>query len=56
MTLEAELVDHERYPTRATATASIGDYLESFYNPAWRRSRLGYLSPLEFELKGQIRR
>ena len=29
-TLKAELVDHERYPTRAVAIASIGDYLEMF--------------------------
>jgi putative transposase len=53
-TLKVELVDHERYPTRAAATASIGDYLESFYNPARRHSHLGYVSPMEFELKGQV--
>jgi putative transposase len=53
-TLKAELVDHERYPTRAIATASIGDYLEMFYNPARRHSHLGYKSPIEFELKGQM--
>lgn len=54
-TLKAELVDHERYPTRVAATASIGDYLESFYNPARRHSYLGYVSPVEFELKGQMK-
>jgi transposase InsO family protein len=53
-TLKAELVDHERYPTRAAATASIGDYLECFYNPARRHSYLGYVSPMEFELKRQM--
>jgi putative transposase len=53
-TLKAELVDHEHYPTRAIATASIGDYLETFYNPARRHSHLGYKSPIEFELKRQI--
>ena len=53
-TLRAELVDHERYPTRAAATASIGDYLETFYNPVRRHSHLGYVSPMEFELKRQI--
>ena len=53
-TLKAELVDHERYPTRAVARASIGDYLERFYNPARRHSHLGYKSPIEFELKRQI--
>jgi transposase InsO family protein len=53
-TLKAELVEHEQYPTRAAATASIGDYLESFYNPARRHSYLGYVSPMEFELKRQM--
>jgi transposase InsO family protein len=53
-TLKAELVDHERYPTRAAATASIGDYLQAFYNPVRRHSHLGYVSPMEFELKRQV--
>jgi transposase InsO family protein len=53
-TLKAELVEHERYPTLAAATASIGDYLEGFYNPARRHSYLGYVSPMEFELKRQV--
>jgi putative transposase len=53
-TLKGELVDHERYPTRAAATASIGDYIEGFYNPARRHSYLGYVSPVEFELKRQV--
>jgi putative transposase len=53
-TLKAELVDGEKYPTRAIATASIGDYLENFYNPARRHSFLGLVSPMEFELKSQI--
>jgi transposase InsO family protein len=50
-TLKTELVDHERYPTRAAAVASIGDYVERFYNPARLHSHLGYKSPIEFELK-----
>jgi putative transposase len=54
-TLKAELVEHERYPTRAIATASIGDYTETFYNPVRRHSHLGYISPMEFELKGQMK-
>jgi putative transposase len=53
-TLKTELVDHERYPTRAAAVASIGDYVERFYNPARLHSHLGYKSPIEFELKRQI--
>jgi putative transposase len=53
-TLKAEHVDYERYPTRAIAIASIGDYLERFYNPVRRHSHLDYVSPMEFELKRQI--
>jgi putative transposase len=52
-TLKGELVDHERYATRAAAVASIGDYIERFYNPQRRHSHLGYVSPIEFELRSQ---
>ena len=38
--LKGELVDHERYATRADATASIADYIDNFYNPVRRHSLL----------------
>ena len=53
-TLKAELVDAERYPTRAVATESINEYIDSFYNPVRRHSHLNYLSPIEFELKSRV--
>jgi len=53
-TLKAEHVDHEDFATRAMGTASIGDYVERFYNTARRHSHLGYVSPIEFELKSQV--
>jgi putative transposase len=53
-TLRAELLDHERYATRAYATTSIGDYIEGFYNPQRRHSHTGYVSPIEFELRAQV--
>ena len=53
-TLRAELVDHERYATRAAAISSIGDDIDNFYNVERRHSYLGYLSPIEFELRSQI--
>jgi hypothetical protein len=34
---------------------SITDYLETFYNDARRHSHLGYSSPVEFELRTQVR-
>ena len=49
-TLRAELVDHERYLTRAAATKSIGDYIDNFYNVERRHSFLDYINPVEFEL------
>ena len=49
----AELVDHERYPTRAAAVASIGEYIDEFHNLVRRRSHLKYISPIELELRRQ---
>ena len=46
-TLRAELVDHERYTTRAAAASSIGEYIDAFYNPRRRHSYLNYVSPIE---------
>jgi hypothetical protein len=53
-TLKGELVDHEAYATRAAATASIGDYINVFYNTQRRHSTIGYLSPIEFEIEVAI--
>jgi transposase InsO family protein len=54
-TLKAEHVDHEDFATRDLGTASIGDYIENFYNCARRHSYVGYVSPIEFELRSQCR-
>ncbi|WP_394829869.1 transposase [Pendulispora albinea] len=53
-TLKAEHVDHQRYATRDDVTASIGDYIEHFYNTVRRHSYVGYVSPMAFELKSQV--
>lgn len=34
--------------TRDTARADVFDYIERFYNPKRRHSKLGYLSPMAF--------
>ena len=52
--LKAELVDHERYASHAAAISSIGDYIDNFYNPLRRHSHLGYLNPIEYELRARI--
>lgn len=53
-TLRAELVDDERYLTRAAAERSIGEYIERFYNVERLHSHLDYISPVEFELRAQV--
>jgi putative transposase len=53
-TLRAELVDHERFPTRQVAIDAIADYIDNFYNVERRHSHLGYLSPIEFELRSRV--
>jgi transposase InsO family protein len=34
--------------------ATIADYIDRFYNTARRHSPLGYVSPIEFELRSQL--
>lgn len=50
-TIKGEMIDHQDYQTRAAAIAAIGDYIDGFYNPCRRHSSIGYVSPIEFELK-----
>ena len=47
--LKKELVHDEDYATRGAATASIFEYIETFYNRVRRHSSLGYVAPAEFE-------
>jgi putative transposase len=53
-TLKAEHVHHEDFPSREVARASVAEYIEGFYNPARRHSSIGYVSPIEFELRSQV--
>jgi len=50
-TLKTELVHHRHYATRKEATRDIFAYIEGFYNRTRRHSAIGYLSPIEMELK-----
>src|SRR5215467_4478498 len=50
-TLKTELVHRRHYATRAEATRDIFAYIEGFYNRTRRHSAIGYISPIEMELK-----
>lgn len=50
-TIKGEMIDHVEYQTRVDATAAIDDYIECFYNTRRRHSSIGYVSPVEFEMK-----
>jgi putative transposase len=50
-TLKTELVHHRLYSTRQQATRDIFAYIEGFYNRTRRHSAIGYISPIEMELK-----
>jgi putative transposase len=50
-TLKTELVHHRQYATRQEATRDIFAYIEGFYNRTRRHSAIGYISPMEMELK-----
>jgi putative transposase len=55
-TLKGEHVDHETLLTRTAATRSIADFIDNFYNVQRRHSSIGYLSPIEYELRLQSQR
>src|SRR5450631_3221000 len=50
-TLKTELVHHRQYKTRQEAKRDIFAYIEGFYNRTRRHSAIGYISPIERELK-----
>jgi putative transposase len=48
-TLECELLDRRRFPTKVEARMAVFEFIEGWYNPTRRHSRLGRISPIEFE-------
>ena len=47
--LEAELLNQQRFRSQAEARMAAFSYIEAFYNPVRRHSALGYRSPIAFE-------
>ena len=52
-TLETELIDRSTFRTRVEARRAVFDFIEGFYNPKRRHSRLDYLSPMDYERRYQ---
>ena len=52
-TIKNELVHQHRSTTRDQARLAVFDYIEGFYNPHRRHSRLGHKSPTEYEIINQ---
>lgn len=50
-TLKTELVHHRNYKTRAEAQRDIFAFVEGFYNRTRLHSAIGYIAPIEMELK-----
>jgi len=48
-TLECELLDRRRFPTKAEARMALFAFIEGWYNPRRRHSALAYASPMEHE-------
>ncbi len=52
--LKTERTARKVYRTRDEARADVFDYIERFYNPRRRHSKLGYLSPMGFEARAML--
>jgi len=52
--LKTERTANKTYRTRNDAKADVFDYIERFYNPKRRHSTIGYLSPMDFEIKAGL--
>jgi putative transposase len=50
-TLKTEQVHHRHYATRAEAQRDIFAFIEGFYNRTRLHSSIGYISPIQMELK-----
>jgi putative transposase len=53
--IKEELFALKRWPTRAAAEAEIERYLMSYFNAKRTKKRLGYLSPVDYELRHGLR-
>lgn len=53
-TLKNELVHHCNFETRESAIKALSEYIELFYNRRRRHQTLGYISPVDFEVRNGV--
>lgn len=52
--LKTERTARKTYRTRDEAKADVFDYIERFSNTKRRHSTIGYMSPMEFEMRAGL--
>ena len=52
--LECELLDRRVFKSKQEARVALFSYIEGWYNPRRRHSKIGYLAPAEFERRHAI--
>jgi transposase InsO family protein len=52
--MQVELLDRTKWKTRVELANAIFDYLEIWHNRRRRHSKLGWLTPIEFERNSTI--
>ena len=55
-TLKREMPNADDLESRASATLSVRDYIQDFYNARRRHSSISYHSPIEFELLHEMKK
>lgn len=53
-TIKNELIYRRHWSTRREAQLAIDAWISNWYNRHRRHSRLGYLSPIEYELRQEL--
>jgi len=53
-TLECELLDKTKLPDKVAGMLAVFDFVEGWYNPIRRHSKIDYLSPMEYERRKML--
>lgn len=50
-TLKSEFYNRHLWPTKAAAKLAVGDWIERVYNRRRRHSKIGMITPVQFEYR-----